>query len=494
MHYHFLAVDLGATSGRTILGSVADGRVEMTELTRFGHNFVGMGNHLYWDFPRLYNEIEKALSLLAAKGITPTSIGIDTWGVDIVCFGNDGLPLTNPLSYRDPHTIDEPARFFRECLPSEHVYDLTGIQVMNFNTLFQLSAMKRCGNSALAAARRIMFLPDALNYLLCGAETTEYTIASTSQLLNPHTRTIEPTMLQAIGLKADIFPPLVMPGTVIGRLTPTVSARTGMGRIPVVSVAGHDTASAIAAIPAGDRNFAYLSSGTWSLMGIEVDKPIINDDSCVANFTNEGGVDGTTRFLKNICGMWLIECCRNEWVKEGLPIDFDTLFAEFDTIADPFRSLIFPDASDFASPLSMVQAIKDFCRNSGQPVPETQGEIIACILVSLALRYRQVMEMIKRFSPFAIKRLHIIGGGSRNQRLNQMTADVLAMPVIAGPMECTALGNIMLQAKAAGVVSSIEQMRSVIRNSIEVQTFMPSAANATAWDRAYSHFCNIPKS
>lgn len=493
MKHQFLAVDLGATSGRTVLGTVTDDTVEMKELTRFGHDIVCMGSHLYWDFPHLYNEIENSLWLLASQGIVPTSMGIDTWGVDIVCFGSDGLPLANPLSYRDPHTADEPVRFFRDCVSSDHVYDLTGIQVMNFNTLFQLSAMRRDGNSALQAARRIMFLPDALTYLLCGIEVTEYTIASTSQLLNPTTRCIEPALLSVLGLRPDIFPPLVMPATVIGRLTPVVSRRTGMVQIPVIAVAGHDTASAVAAIPATDEGFAYLSSGTWSLMGIEVMQPIINDDSCVANFTNEGGVESTTRFLKNICGMWLLECCRNDWEKEGLPIDFDTLFKFSDEVKDPMRSIIFPDSAEFSNPGSMLDAISRYCKDSGQPVPETQGEFTRCILVSLALRYRQVMEKLRRFAPFPIKRLHIIGGGSRNERLNQMTADVLAMPVIAGPVECTALGNIMLQAKAAGVVSNLEQMRAVIRNSVELKEFVPDATKKNLWDEAYARFLTLPK-
>lgn len=493
MKHQFLAVDFGATSGRTVLATVTDEQVSMEELTRFGHDIVSMGKHLYWDFPHLYNEIERALSLLAAKGITPTSIGIDTWGVDIVCFGADGLPLANPFSYRDSHTTDEPVRYFHECMPADKVYDLTGIQVMNFNTLFQLSAMRRDANSSLAAAKRIMFLPDALSYLLSGIEVTEYTIASTSQLLNPNTRRIEPALLDTLGLDANIFPPMIMPATAIGRLTPEVSRRTGMAQIPVIAVAGHDTASAVAAVPASGEGFAYLSSGTWSLMGIEVRKPIINDDSCVANFTNEGGVDGTTRFLKNICGMWLLECCRNEWEQQGLPTDFDTLFSQFDAVADPMRSIIFPDAVEFASPVSMLDAIRTYCRNSNQPVPETQGEFTACILTSLALRYRQVMGMLTRFSPFPIERLHIIGGGSRNVRLNQMTADVLGMPVVAGPVECTALGNVMLQAKAAGVVTSLEQMRQVIRKSVELKEFTPKSDRKEAWDEAYNRFLVLPK-
>lgn len=493
MKHQFLAVDLGATSGRTILGTVTDNNVSIDELTRFSHNIVHMGKHQYWDFPHLYNEIEKALRRLAAENIIPTSIGIDTWGVDIVCFGQDGQPLANPISYRDNYTSDEPARFFKESMASERVYDLTGIQVMNFNTLFQLSAMKRNSNSSLNAAKRIMFLPDALSYLLCGIEVTEYTIASTSQLLNPVTRTIEPELLKALGLSADLFPPLIMPATVIGRLTPDVSRRTGMPQIPVISVAGHDTASAIAAIPTPDENFAYLSSGTWSLMGIEVKKPIINDDSCVANFTNEGGVETTTRFLKNICGMWLLESCRNEWKKEAKPTDFDTLFTLSDKVTDPMRSLIFPDAQEFANPTSMVDAIREYCRRTLQPVPDTQGEITCCILVSLALRYRQVMEMLQSFAPFPINRLHIIGGGSQNDRLNQMTADVLQMPIIAGPVEATALGNIMLQAKAAGVVSSLGQMREIIGSSVALKRFIPSPTRKALWESAYKRFVELPK-
>lgn len=491
MKHQFLAVDLGATSGRTILGTVDNNKVSMTELTRFGHDIVAMGSHQYWDLPHLYNEIEKSLRLLASQGIQPMSIGIDTWGVDIVCFGADGQPLANPLSYRDPHTVDEPTRFFGEKIAAEKVYEFTGIQVMNFNTLFQLSAMKRNDNSALAAAKRIMFLPDALNYLLCGVEATEYTIASTSQLLNPTTRTIEPTLLDALGLNHDIFPSLVMPATKLGGLTPEVSRRTGMPQIPVVTVAGHDTASAVAAIPASGNGFAYLSSGTWSLMGIEVTDPIINQESRAANFTNEGGVDGTTRFLKNICGMWLLENCRAEWQRAGLSTDFDELFRQADAVED--ASVIFPDAPDFANPQSMIEAIKNYCRMTGQAVPETQGEITACILKSLTLRYRQVMDMLINFSPVAIKCLHIIGGGSRNERLNRMTADALGLSVIAGPVECTALGNVMLQAKAAGIVSSLDEMRSIIRNSVDIKEYLPNPDAKAKWDDAYAHFLAIQK-
>lgn len=491
MKHQFLAVDLGATSGRTILGTIENERVSMAEITRFSHDIISMGNHLYWDFLYLYNEIEKSLGILSSRGIVPMSIGVDTWGVDIVCFGADGQPLSNPISYRDPHTADEPTRFFRESMPGDQVYDLTGIQVMNFNTLFQLSAMKRAGNSALAAARRIMFLPDALNYLLCGIEATEYTIASTSQLVNPQTRMVEPALLAALDLEPDIFPPLVMPATVIGCLTQEVSQRTGMPRLPVIAVAGHDTASAVAAVPASGDGFAYLSSGTWSLMGIEVRNPIINDDSCVANFTNEGGVDGTTRFLKNICGMWLLENCRKEWERSGQPINFDVLFEQADAVDDP--SVIFPDSQEFASPSSMIEAIQQFCRQTNQKIPQTQGEITACILKSLALRYRQVMGMLVRFSPVAIRCLHIIGGGSRNDRLNKMTADALGMPVIVGPVECTAMGNVMLQAKAAGIVDSTEEMRRVIRNSTDIKEYKPDISNKEKWDEAYRYFLTITK-
>ncbi|MDE6438279.1 MAG: rhamnulokinase, partial [Muribaculaceae bacterium] len=304
---HYLAIDLGATSGRTILGTLSPEGLQLEELTRFPNTIVRHGAHCYWDIWHLYEEMLRGLREAAARQLPITSIGIDTWGVDFVCIGADGQLLSIPNSYRDPHTEGEPQRYFQECIPAERLYEITGLQVMPFNSLFQFSAMRRQANSSLAAASKILFLPDALSYLLTGKMVTEYTIASTSHLGDAATRRLSPEILQSVGLTEEMFGTQVMPGTVIGTLTPEIQQLTGLPAIPVVAVAGHDTGSAVAAVPARDKEFAYLSSGTWSLMGIEIDSPCINPRSCAENFTHEGGVDGTLRFLKNICGMWHLE-------------------------------------------------------------------------------------------------------------------------------------------------------------------------------------------
>lgn len=309
----YFAVDLGATSGRTIVGTIVDGKVELEELTRFPNNLIETGGHFYWDIYALYFEIIKGLKLAAKRGLEIESIGIDTWGVDFVCVGNDGALLRNPISYRDPYTFGVPEEYFANAVSKEDVYRATGIQFMNFNSLFQLYAMRLAGNSALNNANKILFVPDALSWMLTGKAVCEYTIASTSQLLNPVTKELDPRLLDSLELSGDMFGPMVTPGHRIGTLTEEVQKMTGLGPVPVIAVAGHDTASAVAAVPAKDERFAYLSSGTWSLMGIETKEPIINNVSYDRNFTNEGGIEGTTRFLKNICGMWLLERCRKEW-------------------------------------------------------------------------------------------------------------------------------------------------------------------------------------
>lgn len=470
---HFLAIDLGATSGRTILGTLADGRLQLEELTRFPNSIVRQGGRCYWDIWHLYEEMLRGLRAAAARKVELTSIGIDTWGVDFVLFGSDGHLLSTPRSYRDPHTEGEPECYFREKMPAERVYSLTGIQVMPFNSLFQFSALRRAGSPALAAADKILFLPDALAYLLTGSMVTEYTMASTSQMVNAATRKLEPEILATVGLDTSKFGREVMPGDLIGTLTPEIQALTGLGAVPVVAVAGHDTGSAVAAVPAADREFAYLSSGTWSLMGIEIDTPIINERSCAENFTHEGGVEGTIRFLKNICGMWLLEQCREQWKRQGLETDYSAL-VKMAREAEPFASTIFPDDPCFANPANMVTEIADYCRRTGQAVPQTQGEYTLCIYRSLAKRYAQVFDLLRSFAPFDIKRLHVIGGGSRNDFLNQMTADAIGVEVLAGPVECTAAGNIMVQAKAAGEVGSLTEMRAVIARSTEMKRFTPS--------------------
>lgn len=486
---YFFAVDLGATSGRTIIGTLTEGKIELEELTRFDNNLIETGGHFYWDIYALYFEIIKGLKLAAQRELPIRSIGIDTWGVDFVCVGKDGALLRNPLSYRDPHTCGMMEDYFERAIDKAKVYDITGIQFMNFNSLFQLYAMRKNNDSALAGAEKILFVPDALSYMLTGKMVCEYTIASTSQMLDPRTKQLDEQLLASVGLSRDNFGRMVNPATEIGVLTKEVQQLTGLGAIPVIAVAGHDTGSAVAAVPAKDEKFAYLSSGTWSLMGIETRNAIINDLSYERNFTNEGGIDGTTRFLKNICGMWLYERCRKEWT--DAPKSHTELIAA--AMEQPaFQSIINPDDPMFANPASMVEAIKDYCRQTGQHVPEGYAEICRCIFESLALRYRQVFNYLREMASFPIEVLHIIGGGSLNAYLNQFTANSLGIEVLAGPQEGTAIGNIMLQAKASGDVGDIWDMRRIIAASIELKRFEPT--DKDQWDNAYGRFLKIVES
>ncbi len=484
---NFFAVDLGATSGRTILGSLQDGKLTQREISRFPNYIIRTGGHLYWDIYALYNEIVKGLRLVAEEGVEIASIGIDTWGCDFVLVGKDGGILRAPYCYRDPHTegaIEE----YCKMVPKEKVYEKTGIQFMNFNSLFQLATLRRNADSALEAAEKILFIPDAQSYMMTAETVCEYTVLSTSQMLDPRTKRIDKELIEAIGLRESQFGRYVFPGEKIGVLSPDVRKQTGLGPVPVVAVAGHDTGSAVAAVPAKDEHFAYLSCGTWSLLGIETREAIINERSFGYNFTNEGGIDGTTRFLKNICGMWLLERCRAEW--GAAAPDIATLCKDA-MDAEPFRSLINPDDPSFANPDSMTAAIAAYCTRTGQPVPEDYKQTARCIFESLALRYRQVLGYLKELAPLAIDRLHVIGGGSLNAYLMQMTANSCGIPLVTGPVEGTAIGNIMLQAKAASLAGDIWQMRELIAESIETKNYMPE--DRQIWDEAYAKFCRITK-
>ncbi len=483
---YFFAADLGATSGRTIIGRLENGHIELEELTRFSNHLIEANHHFYWDIYALYFEIIRGLKEVHKRGVTLTSIGIDTWGVDVACVAEDGS-VSQPIAYRDPHTLTAMNEYLNTVLPKETVYGITGIQFMNFNTLFQLYAMRRNGNSALKHARKILFVPDALSYLLTGNTVCEYTIASTAQLVDPHTRQLDPQLLASVGLTQSDFGRMVSPGDTVGTLTPEVQKITGLGAIPVIAVAEHDTASAVAAVPAENNRFAYLSSGTWSLMGIETPQAIINPTSYNRNFTNEGGAEGTTRFLKNICGMWLYECCRREWGTDA-PASHAELQAE--AVNQPaFQSLIDPDDPMFANPPSMVSAIREYCRNTGQHVPQGYAEVCRCIFDSLALRYRQVFSWLTEMAPFPIDALHIIGGGSMNDYLNQFTANSCGVKVLAGPQECTALGNIMIQAKANAQVKDLWEMRRAIARSTTLKEFHPQ--DKATWDEAYKRYLAI---
>ena len=433
---YFFSVDLGATSGRTIIGRIKDNKFELEEVTRFPNNLIVQGGHYYWDIYALYFEIIKGLKEVARRHLDIVSIGIDTWGVDFVMIGEDNAILRNPRAYRDPITFEAMDDYLQNVVTKKEVYDVTGIQFMFFNSLFQLYAMRKEDNSALKHAKQILFVPDALSWMLTGEAVCEYTIASTSQLLDPRTKQLDERLLASVGLDRSKFGKMVMPGTRIGVLTDEVQQLTGLGAVPVIAVAGHDTGSAVAAVPAKNEQFAYLSSGTWSLMGIETKDAIINDLSYDRNFTNEG-----------------------------------------------------PDDQLFASPKSMIGAIQQYCRDTHQPVPETPAEICRCIFDSLALRYKQVFQWLQEFAPFELKTLHVIGGGSLNKYLNQFTANATGATVLAGPQEGTAIGNIMLQAQAAGLVKDIWEMRRIIANSLDLVKYEPT--DQAAWDKAYETYLNI---
>ena len=485
MKHSYFAVDLGATSGRTILGSFVNGELKLEEVNRFPNQLIEVQGHFYWDIYELYRNIIEGLKIVASRGVKITSIGIDTWGVDFVMVGKDGHFLRQPYAYRDPHTVGAPDKFF-ERMPSSRVYELTGLQVMNFNSLFQLDTLRRNNDSALAAADKILFMPDALSYMLTGEMVCEYTIASTSQIVNAKTRKLEPEMLEAIDLTEDNFGRFVYPGEKVGTLSKNVQRITGLGEIPVIAVAGHDTGSAVAAVPALGENFAYLSSGTWSLMGIETKEPVINAETEELNITNEGGVEGTIRLLKNICGMWLLERCRAEWGETSYMELINDAQA-----AEPFRSIINPDAAVFANPSHMEEAIRQYCKDTNQPIPATRAEIVRCIFESLALRYREILDSLRKLTSRSLSSLHVIGGGSRNNLLNQFTANSTGAVVYAGPSEATAIGNVMIQAMATGAASGIAEMRKIINKSIPLTTIEPK--DKTEWDEAYKVYLNVLK-
>lgn len=485
---NFVAFDLGATSGRTILGTLSEKGLSMKELTRFPNAMVSLGGHRYWNIFSLYENIKLGLAAAAREGVEISSVGIDTWGVDFAFIGSDGEILGMPYAYRDGTIATADAEYFAGVMPREEVYLRTGIQIMNFNSLFQFHARRRDASSQLAASKKILFMPDALNYMLTGAMTTEYTIASTSQMLDPRTKRMDAELLSSVGLSESCFPQVVMPGHVVGKLRKEIADEVGLGAIPVIAVAGHDTASAVAAVPATDERFAYLSSGTWSLMGIEAPEPVMTPETSRLNLTNEGGVDGTIRLLKNITGMWLVEQCLAEWKKQGIDYTYPEM-VELAIAAPEFKTLIDPDHPSLAAPASMTAAIDALCDATEQSRPENHGEYIRTIFESLAFKYRQTLEMLRGLASFPIERLHVIGGGSRNTLLNRFTANATGIPVVAGPSEATAIGNIMIQARAAGVAGTLYEMRAMIAAATETQLYEPQSAEK--WNEAYKKFTKL---
>ena len=441
--HRFLAFDCGATSGRAMLGTFTNDDFKMEEVYRFPNQMLELDGAYYWNVYAIYEHILRCLTQLAQKGVQLDSIGIDTWGVDFGLLAADRTLLSLPRAYRDPYTVGVPEEVF-EIVPREIMYDITGIQTMDFNSIFQLYAMKERGCSALKHAKRLLFMPDLLSYMLTGMAVCEYTIASTSGMVNAFTRQFDRQLLEQLELPTDILGPLVQPGALVGVLSPTIAKSTGIGSVPVVAVAGHDTASAVAAVMDADSHAAYLSSGTWSLMGIVVDQPIVTAKAAELNFTNEGGTDGTIRFLKNITGMWLVEQCRKVWSAEGRDYSYSEMTAMAER-AKGYAGRIQPDDPRFANPANMDTEIRQALADNGYKPPKDDGEMLSCIYHSLAKRYGEVLGMLRNLAPFEIERLHIFGGGAANLLLNQWTEEAVGIPVVAGPTEATAMGNLMVQ-------------------------------------------------
>ena len=484
----FLAFDLGAESGRAVMGHLDGDRLRLEEVHRFPNGPVRVLDSLHWDVLRLWSEIKHGLALAAqAYGTSLASVGLDTWGVDFGLLAADDILLGNPYHYRDSRTDGMMDEAFK-IVPRAEIYERTGIQFMQLNSLYQLLAMARADSPALAAAETLLTMPDLFNFWLSGRKANEFTIATTSQCYDPRAGDWAREMLERLGIPARILGQIVPPGTVLGTLLPSVAEETGCGPIPVVASACHDTASAVAAVPTVSRDYIYLSSGTWSLMGVEVTEPVITGQSLTHNFTNEGGVGDTFRLLKNITGLWLVQECRREWSRAGESYSYDDL-TRMAAEAPAFGPLVVPGDARFLPPGDMPGRIRAFCRDTGQAVPETKGSIVRCALESLALEYRRVAERLSELVGRRFPTVHVIGGGSQNRLLNQFTADATGRTVVAGPVEATAIGNVLVQALALGHIASLAEGRELVRHSFEVETFEPG--DTSAWDGAYERYLEM---
>ena len=486
---HYVAFDLGAESGRAMLGSVNPERIEIEELHRFPNTPVRVFQSLYWDTLRLWHELGEGLRLTAReRRLEVRGVGVDTWGVDFALLGADGALLENPRHYRDARNNGMVEKLF-EVVPREEIFEHTGIQFMQLNSLCQLYAMKLAGSPALGCARTLLFMPDLFNYWLTGVARCELTIASTSEFYNPREKKWATELLDRFELPKQILPEIAPPGQELAPMLDSVAAQAGFGVPPAVFTTGsHDTASAVAAAPAKGEEWCYISSGTWSLQGVELDAPIITAASLKLNFTNEIGYGGKIRLLKNIAGLWLLQECRRSWALEGAHFTYDDL-TRLAEEARPFAAVIDPDA--FLEPGDMPRKIVEHCRFWRQAPPEAPPEFARVILESLALRYRAVLESMEELLGRRLRVIHIVGGGSRNRLLNQFVADCTGRPVIAGPAEATAIGNILIQAMAAGELASHEEARALVRRSFPLETFEP--AGGDPWDDAYARYQTIAR-
>ena len=486
MTKRYLAFDLGAESGRAILGHLEGGRLSLEEVHRFPNTPVRLPTGLYWDALRLFHEMEQGLMLVSQRTQGALDgIAVDTWGVDFALLGVDGALVDNPRHYRDPRNDGIMEKTF-VTVTREEIFSHTGIQFMQFNTLFQLYAMKLASAPALESARRLLFIPDLLSYWLTGVERAELTIASTSQFYNPVAKRWATELFDALGLPRTILPEIIPPGDRLGALLPHLQQAAHLGPVPVFATAAHDTASAVAAVPAAGGSWCFISSGTWSLMGVESPTPVINERSLAYNFTNEVGVGGAIRLLKNITGMWPLQECRRAWSASGLDLPYQEL-ARLAAESEPFFAAIDPDA--FLAPGDMPSRIAQFCRDTGQRVPQAPGQFCRVILESLALRYRQVLESLESLTGRRIETIHIVGGGSRNSLLNQFVADSTERRVVAGPAEATAAGNILVQALGDATIGNLDAARALVSASFPLEIVEPSTSSE--WGRAYENFRNL---
>jgi rhamnulokinase len=487
---NFIACDLGAESGRTILGEFDGNELSLQEVYRFSNIPVLLPDGLHWDTLRLWHDIQEGISSAIRKTDgNVISLGVDTWGVDFGLLDGHGGLISNPFHYRDNRTDGKMEAAFR-LLPREEIFNLTGIQFMQLNTLYQLLAMVESQSPILSIASTFLTMPDLFNYWMTGEKKCEFSIATTTQCYDPRKKSWSYPLLDKLGIPSQIFPEIVPPGTILGKLREDITRKFGGHQITVVAPACHDTGSAVAAVPASKQDYAWISSGTWSIMGINSPEPIITKQSLDYNFTNEGGLGGSFRFSKNIMGLWLVQECRRTWAAMGNEYSYSTL-TELAEKAPSHLSVIDPDHDEFLKPGDMPSRIREYCRRTGQKIPENEGQTIRIVLESLALKYRWVLERLEELTGKKLDSIHIIGGGTRNQLLSQFTADATRREVVTGPVEATAIGNILSQAIALNYLHNLEEAQSVVRASFKPMVFTPK--NQLSWDSAYQKLLEIMK-
>ena len=484
----FLAFDFGAESSRAVCGAIENKKLNLKEIYRFKTGMLPMDNHFYWNIYRFYEEMLNAITLCTQKeNLYPVSVAVDSWGVDFGFLAGDDTIVRIPYAYRDMQ-VTEAMPDFHKKIPPERIYSLTGISMLPFNSLYHIHAMKLSKDLALKTGKRLMFIPDLLNFMLSGEKKTEFTFATTSQLYNPFKADWEEELLSAVGLDRSFMNEIILPGQVMGQLKDEVCLHTGLKHANLSSVCSHDTGSAIVAVPAEGTDWAYISSGTWSLMGLELDSPLVTEKTFLYNFSNEGGAGGKFRFLKNIMGLWLLQQCQKKWAASGRDYDYPRLIGEA-VKAKPFKAFIDPDFKKFFNPPDMPAEIDDFCRLSSQEEPSSEGEYVRVILESLALKYRYILDQLSEVSSKQINAIHIIGGGTQNRLLCQFTANATGKKVIAGPAEGTAAGNILMQSMANGQTGSFEEIREIVKNSFDLEYYNPE--DTQKWEMAYKNFLNV---